>query len=99
VFSPGNATEAGTAFSTSTGNQSSGSKAVVMYDGPINAFVTTVVNTTAISAGMALAADGAGNLTYAGASPAVGTVLATALGPVASSTSVPALIPVYVGGY
>jgi len=87
------------AFGTSAGNRGPGSRAVVFYDGPINAFVTTTVNTTAISAGMPLASDGAGNLTYAGASPAAGTVLATALGPVAANVSVPVLIPVYVGGY
>lgn len=92
--------DAGYAVGTAAGNEAAfGTKAVVMYDGPIQAFCTTVTNTTAISAGMALAADGAGNLTYAGASPAAGTVLATALGSLAGSTSTPTLVNVYVGGY
>lgn len=99
VFTPGQAAETGACVSSSSGNISQGSKAVVVVEGPVNALVTSVVNTTAISAGMQLAADGAGNLTYAGASPAAGTVLAIALGPVASNVSTPATIPVYVGGY
>jgi len=99
VTAAGNATEAGPAFGTSSGNESSGSKALVQIDGPVLAFVNTTVNATAISAGMNLASDGAGNLTYAGASPAAGTVLARALGPVLVSVSVPVLTNVYLGGY
>jgi hypothetical protein len=103
VFTPGTTTgtppDTGYAFQGASGPQTSGTKAVVMFNGPINAFVTTVRNTTAISAGMYLTPDGAGNLTYAGASPAAGTVVATALGPVASNVSVPVQIPVYVGNF
>lgn len=92
--------DAGLSVSTAAGNEASfGSKAIVMYDGPIQAFVETTVGGSAISAGMYLAADGAGNLTYAGASPAAGTVLATALGSVAASISIPVLTNVYVGNF
>lgn len=99
---PSGLSDAGPAIGTAGGNEALyGTKAVVMYDGPTTALVTTTA--TAISAGMPLSADGAGNLTarsYTPAAPAVaGTVLATALGPVAASTSIPVLTQVYVGGY
>lgn len=90
-----------------------GTKAVVMYDGPVNAFVTTL-SAQAISAGSPLGADGGGNLTLV-STPAInsvlgtnlqnvavaapGQVLARALGPLAASISTPTLVPVYVGGY
>jgi hypothetical protein len=78
----------------------SGTKSVVITEGPAKAFVQGTVGGTAISAGMPLAADGAGNLTFAGASPATGTVLAThADASVASSVSIPVLSNIYVGGY
>jgi hypothetical protein len=95
VMVPGKANEETAALGVATGT-----KAIVMYDGPIQAFVTTgPSNTTAISAGMPLTADGSGNLTYAGASPAAGTVLATAAGAMATNISTPTLLNVYVGGY
>ena len=90
-----------------------GTKAVVMYDGPVQAFVTTLSG-QAISAGSPLGADGGGNLMLV-STPAInnvlgtnlqnvavaqpGQVLARALGPLAASISTPTLIPVYVGGY
>jgi hypothetical protein len=74
-----------------------------MYDGPTQAYINTTVGGNAVSAGMPLAADGAGNLTAftytPAAPPAAGTILATALGAVAASTSIPVLTPIYVGGY
>jgi hypothetical protein len=76
-----------------------GDKALVVIDGPVQAYVNTTVTATAVSAGMPLASDGAGNLTYAGASPSAGVVLATAMGPVAVSISVPVLTNVFLGGY
>jgi hypothetical protein len=93
--------DAGYAVGTNAGNEASfGTKAVVMYDGPIQAFVQGTVGNVTISAGMPLAADGAGNLTYAGASPAAGTVLATYAGPtILSTVSIPVLSNVYMGGY
>ena len=84
-----------------------GTKAVVMYDGPVQAFVTTN-STQAISAGSPLGADGAGNLMLVStpalnstnvAVAAPGQVLARALGPLAASISTPTLVNVYVGGY
>lgn len=84
-----------------------GTKAVVMYDGPVQAFVTTN-STQAISAGSPLGADGAGNLmlvstpAYAATLVPVaqpGQVLARALGSMAASISTPTLMSVYVGGY
>jgi hypothetical protein len=101
---PAGFSDAGPAVGTANGNEAAyGSKAVVMYDGPTQAFVQTTVGGNAISAGMALQADGAGNLTAytipaAGLPP--GTTLATYLGPtLATNTSIPVLSPVYVGGY
>jgi hypothetical protein len=91
-----------------SGYRSTGTKAVVVYDGPVNALVETVVGGIAISAGMPLVADGSGNLTAfsyqaptgaPAAGPSAGTQLAIALGPVAASVSVPVAIPVYVGGF
>ena len=92
--------DAGFCVSTPTGNEAQyGSKAVVMYDGPVQAYVQGTVGGIAISAGMPLVADGAGNLTAA-SSPGAGTVLATMLGPtVANTVSVPVLTNVYMGGY
>jgi hypothetical protein len=92
-------TDAGYAASTAYGNETAfGTKALVMYDGPINAYVTGVGG-IGISAGMALVADGGGNLT-AVAAPAAGSVLATYLGPpIVGGISTPTLAPVYVGGY
>lgn len=91
--------DAGTCVSSVNGNISQGAKATVITNGPTQAFVNTTVTNTAVSAGMALASDGAGNLTYAGASPSVGTVLAVAAGSVGSGVSTPVLTNVYVGGY
>lgn len=99
VAAQGLVSDTGICVSSASGNVSQGSKAMVITEGPVQAFVTTIVNTTAISVGMALAADGAGNLTYAGASPAVGTVLAIAMDSMGASTSTPALKNVYLGGY
>jgi len=95
VSTPGVASEA-----SASGGVSTGTKAQVVISGPVNALVTTSpTNTTAISAGMALAGDNAGNLTYAGASPNSGAVLATALGSMSASISAPTLMPVYIGGF
>lgn len=77
-----------------------GSRARVVVKGPVKAYVQGTVGGSAISAGALLKADGAGNLTYAGASPAAGTVLATfADAPIASTVSIPVLANVYVGGF
>lgn len=89
-------------FSSVSGNRSQGTKAVVFYDGPIQAFVETSSGGIAISAGMPLVADGAGNLTAVTIAPGglpPGEVLATALGPVSGSVSIPVLCNVFVGGY
>jgi hypothetical protein len=93
--------DAGYAVSTSAGNEAQyGTKAVVMYDGPISAFCQTSVGGIAISAGMPLSADGAGNLTAFSGTPNAGTVLGTyADATLATSTSVPVLRNIYVGGY
>lgn len=99
VVAPGTVSEAGNTTSSANGNISQGSKAVVVTEGPVQAYWTTTVNTTAISAGMALASDGAGNLTYAGASPTAGTVLGIALDNMAGSISTPALKNTYIGGF
>lgn len=99
VVKAGVAADSGVCVGTSNGNISQGAKALVVTEGPVQAFCTSVVNTTAISAGMPLAADGAGNLTYAGGSPAAGTVLATAAGNLSGSVSTPSLLNVYVGGF
>lgn len=77
-----------------------GSKGKVVIAGPVKAFVQGTVGGSNISAGMPLAADGAGNLTYAGAAPAAGTVLGTyADAPLASTVSIPVLSNCYLGGY
>jgi hypothetical protein len=73
-----------------------GEAAQICVDGCCLAYCTTAG--TAIAAGNALVADGAGNLTYA-ASPAAGTCLAIALGALGASTSTPTLVPVKVGGW
>lgn len=106
VYKPASATVSGTFAngSTSVGSASGniaspGDKALVVVNGPTPAFLTSIVNTTAISAGMPLASDGAGNLTYAGAAPAAGTVLATAMDSLSGSISTPALRNVYLGGF
>lgn len=93
--------DAGYAVSTAAGNEAQfGTKAVVMYDGPIQAFVETTVGGSAISAGMYLTPDGAGNLTYAGASPGAGTVVAIYCGAnIAASVSIPVLSNVYMGSF
>lgn len=56
-----------------------------------------ITSGTAIAAGTLLAADGAGNLTVAPGSPTPGQLLARSLGVLASSTSTPTLVLVYVG--
>lgn len=56
-----------------------------------------VTSGTAIAAGTLLAADGAGNLTVAPTTPTPGQLLARSLGVLASSTSTPTLVLVYVG--
>ncbi len=101
VYKQGDPTQAGPATSSVNGNiaATSNARAQVVIEGPVSAFINTTVNATAISAGMPLSADGAGNLTYAGASPAAGSVVAIAAGNVAASTSVPVLTNVYVGGF
>lgn len=104
VVSPGQVAEVPASSSTSTGNQSPGTKAIVMYDGPVQAFVQTSVGGVAISVGMPLSSDGAGNLTAfsynASTTPAAGTILATyADANMATSVSIPQLKNVYVGGY
>ena len=86
-----------------------GDKALVLTDGPVQAYCTTTPGGIAISAGMALAADGAGNLTpiplgVAGNTtgnipPGAGQVLATAMDSMIASVSIPALRNVYLGGY
>jgi hypothetical protein len=107
VFAPGAAqvagqnTDAGPAISTAFGNEATyGTKAVVLYDGPVNASVQTSVGGVGISAGQPLVADGAGNLTGFSGAPVAGTILGTYLGPtIASGVSLPVLAPVYLGGY
>lgn len=110
VVKAGLASATGVAIGSPQGNvASSGAGAVVVTDGPVLAFCQTTVGGLAISAGMPLQADGAGNLTPinqgtfggtgAALPPLPGQVLATALGPVASSISIPVLAPVYLGGY
>ena len=84
-----------------------GDKALIVTDGPVPAFVTTT--TTAISAGMPLAADGAGNLTPINQGlpgnttnniqPGAGQVLATSLDFLTTGISTPVLRNVWVGGY
>lgn len=94
------ASDAGYAVTTVAGNEAQfGTKALVMFNGPCQAFVETVAGGSAISAGMYLAADGAGNLTYAGASPNAGTVIGTAAGSMTSNVSTPALLNVYLGSF
>ena len=100
VTAAGQASETGGCTSSVSGNISGGSRALVVSEGPVKAFVQGTVGGTTISAGMPLAADGAGNLTYAGASPAVGTVLGVLCdAPVSSSVSIPVLSNVMLGGY
>ena len=95
VFTPARSQE-----ETAASGGATGSQATVVTNGPVNALLTTgPTTTTAISAGMLLAADGAGNLTYAGATPAAGTVLAMAMGSLATGISTPTLGPVFIGGY
>jgi len=91
----------GFATGTVAGNEAaSGAKAVVRVEGPVQAFVESLVGGSAISAGMFLAADGAGNLTYAGASPNAGSVVGIYTGPLmASSVSIPVLSNVYLGNF
>lgn len=86
-----------------------GDKALVVTDGPIQAFCTTSPGIGAISAGMPLAADGAGNLTSinqgtfggtgAGLPPLPGQVIATSMDSMVASVSNPALRNVYIGGF
>lgn len=100
VETAGQVSEAGTCVGSASGNVSGGARAVVITQGPVQAFVQGTVGGTTISAGMPLAADGAGNLTYAGASPSAGTVLAVHCdAAVSSSVSIPVLSNVYLGGY
>lgn len=100
VTAAGQVSEAGTAVGSSNGNISQGSKALIVKQGPVQAYVQGTVGNVAISAGMPLASDGAGNLTYAGASPSAGTVLATfADALIANTISVPVLANVVIGGY
>jgi len=107
VFTPGAAQVAGTnvdagyAVSTSAGNEAAyGTKAVVQVEGPCQAYVETLVGGSAISAGMYLATDGAGNLTYAGASPSAGTVVGIYTGAtIGSSVSIPVLANVYLAPF
>lgn len=101
VVAAGQASDVGLVQTTSNGQIAvPGSKAVVVTAGPVPAFVQTTVGAGAISAGMPLAADGAGNLTWAGSSPNAGTVLGTLMGAtVAASVSIPVLSQVYLGGY
>jgi len=101
VTAAGQASEAGLCTSSVSGNvATTGTLATVVVEGPVQAYVQGTVGGVTISTGMALAADGAGNLTYAGASPAAGTVLGTYAGAgVASTVSIPVLSNVYIGGY
>lgn len=100
VYTPGTVAEAGSTTSSVSGNISQGTRAVVVTQGPVKAFVQGTVGGTTVSAGMPLAADGAGNLTFAGSSPAVGTVLAVLTdASVASSVSIPVLSNIYVTNY
>lgn len=116
VYKPASATVSGNfqngsiAVGTTGGNIAQpGDKAMVVVDGPIQAFINTTVGGVAVSAGMPLAADGAGNLTPisqgtfggtgAALPPLPGQVLATAMGPVATNISIPVLQNVFLGGY
>lgn len=112
VVKPASATVAGNfangsiAVGSAGGNIAQpGDMALVVVDGPVQAFVQTSVGGVAVSAGMPLASDGAGNLTPVAQgtsianAPVPGTVLATAMGPVAVSISVPVLTNVFLGGY
>jgi hypothetical protein len=92
---PGQATD-----ETASGGLGTGSDCYIVTDGPIMALVTTgPTTTTAISAGMWLGADGAGNLTYAGTNPSSGAVLATAMDSMATGISTPTLKNVFAGGF
>jgi hypothetical protein len=93
---------------TAVGNIATpGDKALVVTDGPVPALVTTT--TTAISAGMPLAADGAGNLTPINQGlpgnttnniqPGSGQVLATSMDFLTTGISTPVLRNVWLGGY
>lgn len=100
VVQAGMQSDTTTPVTTANGNRSlPGAKALVVTEGPVQAYLNTTVTNTAISAGMPLAADGAGNLTYAGASPGAGTVLAIAADSMSAGVSTPALHNVYVGGF
>lgn len=97
VDAPGQANETGGCVSSVNGNISNGSRALIVTEGPVKAYVQGTVGNTAISAGMTLAADGAGNLTYAGASAGAGTILGILCdASVASSVSIPVLSNVYL---
>jgi hypothetical protein len=116
VYKPASPTTAGNfangsiAVGTANGNIAQpGDKALVVIDGPVPAFVQTTVGGVAVSAGMPLVADGAGNLTPinqgtpggtgAALPPLPGQVLAIAMQNVAVSISIPQLVNVFVGGY
>ena len=116
VYKPASPTTAGNfangsiAVGTANGNIAQpGDKALVVIDGPVPAFVQTTVGGVAVSAGMPLAADGAGNLTpinqgilgntTTNIPPGAGQVLATALDSLGSGISIPVLKNVYLGGF
>ncbi len=100
VVKPANALTAGTSIGTAGGNIANpGDKALVVVDGPVQAFVQTSVGGVAISAGMPLQADGAGNLTPVALGAAAGITLATAMDSLGSGISIPVLRNVYLGGY
>lgn len=101
VSRAGDPNSAGVCVGTSNGNLATGTnaRADVILEGPAQAYINTTVTNTAVSAGMTLGSDGAGNLTYTGASPAAGATLAIAAQTVGAGISIPVLASVYVGGY
>lgn len=75
-------------------------QATVVVNGPALALVTSTANTNkAINIGDPLCLDGAGNLTSAPATPAVGTVVAIAQQGLAGGTGAPTQLKVRMGGY
>jgi hypothetical protein len=68
---------------------------VFVYQGIAYALCTTT--TTAIAVGTLLAADAAGNLTPAPGSPTPGQIIARSYGTLATNTTTPTLVPVWVG--
>lgn len=85
---------------TDPATSTTANQAVIAVEGAVMAYATSTANTNkAIAVGDPLTLDGAGNLTSAGASPAAGTIVATALQALTGGTSTATLILVDMGGY